>query len=141
MTFNRQLAAPVKLSNGVTLPPNTYISMNHYSSQRDLELYPNPLKFDGLGFFKLWQKESEGDRHQFASINSTEPWWGVGKFACPGRVWASAQIKLLLMVILMRYDIAFPDGQKTTPVRAAVGEKLKTSPTQRFLLSQKDPLV
>ncbi|KAF2864692.1 cytochrome P450 [Massariosphaeria phaeospora] len=136
MTFNRYLSAPVQLSNGITLPAKTYISMAHYPQQRDPEFYPAPLDFDGMRFFHLRQKEGKGDKYQFASISSTEPWWGVGKFACPGRFWASAQIKLLLMAILLEFDLGFPDGQLEKPERVVAGAGLKTSVTQHIVLKR-----
>lgn len=136
MTFNRYLADAVKLHNGTSLPRGTYISMAHYPQQRDPELYPDPLKFDGLRFFNLRQnaEEAKKHQHQFASISSMEPWWGVGKFACPGRFWASAQIKLLLIALLSNFDISFPEGRSEKPERSAEGGKLKTSFTQQVML-------
>ncbi|KAF2122024.1 cytochrome P450 [Lophiotrema nucula] len=136
MTFNRHLVKPVHLSNGVTLPSGTYISMSHYPIHRDPEFYPDPLKFDPLRYYNLRQKEGAADRYQFSSISSTEPAWGVGKFACPGRFWASAQIKLILMVLLTKFNIGFPDGQTEKPARKPAGEKLQTDFSQKMVLTK-----
>ncbi|PVH94597.1 cytochrome P450 [Periconia macrospinosa] len=138
MTFNRHLVAPVRLHNGVTLPANTYISINHYSRQRDPDVYPEPLLFDALRFYRLRQQSGESEQHQFASISSTEPWWGVGKFACPGRQWASAQVKLVLMAVLLGFDIGFPEGQSKKPERVVQAEKLRTSFTQQIILKRRE---
>jgi cytochrome P450 len=132
VTFNRHLGASVKLSNGTVLPAGTYISMAHYSIQRDPEYYPDPLNFDGLRFFKLRQNEGEDKMHQFTALGSNVS-WGIGKFACPGRFWASANIKLLLIELILKYDISFPEGQSKSE-RIAAGEKLKTSFTQQVVL-------
>ncbi|KAF2649957.1 cytochrome P450 [Lophiostoma macrostomum CBS 122681] len=132
MTFNRHLAAPVKLSNGTLLPGNTYISMAHYPAQRDPEYYPDPLTFDALRFYNLRQKEGQAERHQFTAVGPDVFNWGVGKFACPGRFWASANIKLILVELLLKYDLGFPQGE-TKPERVVAGEKLRTSFTQRIV--------
>ena len=111
--------------------------MSHYPNHRDPELYPDPPKFDALRYFNLRQKEGAADRYQFSSISSTEPAWGVGKFACPGRFWAGAQIKLILMVLLMKFDIAFPEGQTEKPARKPAGEKLQTDFSQTMVLNRR----
>lgn len=85
VTFNRRLTDPLTLSNGVTLPAATYLSMTHYPMMHDAELYPDPETFDSLRFFKLRQAKGQEERHQFASLSSEIPSWGVGKFACPRR--------------------------------------------------------
>ncbi|OCK76823.1 cytochrome P450 monooxygenase-like protein [Lepidopterella palustris CBS 459.81] len=134
LTFNRHLAKPVKLSNGVTLPASTYISMCHAEMQFDPEYFPNPYEFNGLRFYNLRQNDGDGDKHQFASVNSTLPWWGVGKFACPGRFWASAQIKLILMVLLLNFEVRFPIGQTEAPPHTVADERNQVSFTQLVLL-------
>lgn len=137
MTFNRQLAVPVTLSNGVTLPKNTYISMTHILINRDPEIYPEPMSFDALRFYNQRQAQGQGEQHQFASLSSQNPSWGVGKFACPGRFWASAQIKLLLMVLLLEFDIGYPDGQTERPPNVVIGEKNQIKPTQKIVLKRR----
>jgi cytochrome P450 len=137
VTFNRYLAAPVQLHNGVTLPSNTYISINHYSRQRDPDVYPEPMVFDDLRFYRLRQQFGDSEQYQFASISSVEPWWGVGKFACPGRHWASAQVKMVLMALLLGFEIGFPEGQSGKPERVVEGEKLRTSFNQAMVLKRR----
>ena len=46
-------------------------------------------------------KEQAG--YQFAASGKDGPAWGFGKFACPGRFWAGAQIKLVIMALLLHY--------------------------------------
>lgn len=134
VTFNRYLAVPVKLSDGITLPAKTYISMSHYPAQRDPEYYTAPLKFDGLRFFDLRQNEGDTEKQHFTAIGPNAFSWGVGKFACPGRFWASAHIKLLFMVLVKDFDVGFPGAQVDVPERVPEGEKLRTSFTQQFVL-------
>jgi hypothetical protein len=46
-----------------------------------------------------------------------------GKFSCPGRHWAAAQVKLLVMVLLLELEIGFPEGQSERPENKVLGEK------------------
>ncbi|EMR80705.1 putative cytochrome p450 monooxygenase protein [Botrytis cinerea BcDW1] len=138
MTFNRQLAIPVTLSNGVTLPKDTYISMTHYLINKDPELYLSPNTFDPLRFYKQRQELGQQERYQFSSLSSENPSWGVGKFACPGCFWASAQIKLLLMVLLNEFEISYPEGQTERPQNVVKGEKNQVSLGQRIVLRRKE---
>ncbi|KAF7862708.1 hypothetical protein EAF04_007581 [Stromatinia cepivora] len=137
MTFNRQLAVPVTLSNGITLPKNTYISMTHYLINKDPELYPSPNTFDSLRFYRKRQEPGQQERYQFSSLSSENPSWGVGKFACPGRFWASAQIKLLLMVLLKEFEISYPNGQTERPENIVKGEKNQVSLSQHIIIRRR----
>ncbi|RDL30234.1 uncharacterized protein BP5553_10512 [Venustampulla echinocandica] len=137
MTFNRRLTTPLTLSNGVTLPASTYISMPHYPMMHDADLFPPPKTFDGLRFFNLRQEKGQEERHQFASLSSEIPSWGVGKFACPGRFRASAQIKLIQMILLLEFEIAYPDGQTERPKNVIVGEKNQVSMSQKITLKRR----
>lgn len=96
----------------------------------------DPEIFDGLRFFKLRQEKGQEERHQFASLSAEIPSSGVGKFACPGRFWVSAQIKLLLMVLLLEFEINFPDGQTERPANVIMGEKNQVSALQKITLKR-----
>lgn len=37
--------------------------------------------------------------------------FGAGRYACPGRFFASMELKLLLAQLLVRFDFRFPDGK------------------------------
>lgn len=96
------------------------------SIARDPEHYPEPERFDGLRFYNM-RKASNGDsskRHQFVSTGPENLAFGFGKFACPGRFFAAAQIKVIMATIILRYDVSFPDGQKTRPQNTFVGESI-----------------
>ena len=105
---------------------------------RDPERYPDPDTFDGYRFYKLRQiKEQAG--YQFAASDKDGPAWGFGKFACPGRFWAGAQIKLVMMALLLHYDIGYPEGQTNRPEDIMLGEKRTPSRTQQIVLKRLDP--
>jgi cytochrome P450 len=47
---------------------------------------------------------------KFVTTGSDQLHWGVGSHACPGRFFASYEIKMLLAEILVRYDIELLPG-------------------------------
>ena len=136
MVFNRCVDHPIPLSTGVTIPKGTYISLPLFPLCRDPKRYPDPLTFKGNRFYDLRQKSDEA-RFQFATSDRDGPGWGFGKYACPGRFWAAAQIKLVLINLLLRFDIAYPQGQKERPEDTVLGEKKTPSRTQMMILKNK----
>ena len=133
--FNRRLLKPVTLSTGITIPPKTFISMPIYSLCRDPERYPDPSRFDGDRFYNLRMKDDQA-RYQFAASDKDGPGWGFSKFACPGRFWAAAQVKLVLIVLLLEFNIGYPAGQKERPVDTFLGERRTPSRSQLLVLKR-----
>ncbi|KAI0099187.1 cytochrome P450 [Nemania sp. FL0031] len=134
LSFNRKVVQRLKLSDGTMLPANAFITMATNSIARDPEIYNNPDSFDGARFYK---KRQVGDpnRHQFVSTGPDSLPFGHGKFACPGRFFAAAQIKILLANILLRYDVSYPEGQVTRPANVFSGEGIGPDRGQRIVFS------
>jgi cytochrome P450 len=137
VTFQRQLITPFTLSTGTILPANSYISMAYYPVSRDPAYYPSPEEFIFHRFSDLRNQPRHEDKHQFTSIDKDDPLWTFGKFACPGRQWASAQIKLLLMVLLLEFEVEYEGGWKQRPVNEVVGGKFVPSMRQKIVLSRR----
>lgn len=53
----------------------------------------------------------EGHKHQFVSLDGFNMNFGAGRYACPGRFFASMELKLLLAKLLLQFDFEFPPGQ------------------------------
>lgn len=111
---NRKVVA----QDGVTFPSGTHVARgvtvvsSGYSIHQDPDIYPNPDKFDPFRFEREQQTDNENDaaaaseqRKAFTSTSKTFLAWGLGKNACPGRFFASNEIKCLLAHILLHYDI------------------------------------
>ncbi|RYP10386.1 hypothetical protein DL764_000720 [Monosporascus ibericus] len=110
--------------------PGTFISMPTNAIARDPDNYPDPEQFDAFRFYKQRQSsESEVNRHQFVSTGRKNLAFGHGKFACPGRFYAAAQIKMVIAYILVKYDVSFPGQQTVRPANNFFGESI--SPDRR----------
>lgn len=94
---------------GVTFPCGVHVAKGvtvasaGYSIHQDPEIYENPKTFDP---FRFEQQSGESEeRKAFTSTSKTFIAWGLGRNACPGRFFASNEIKLMLAHILINYDI------------------------------------
>ena len=63
--------------------------------------------------------------------------WAFRKFVCPGRHWASAQIKLLLIVLMLEFGIGYENGLRERPQNVVVGAKCVPSMTQKVILRKR----
>lgn len=74
----------------------------------DPSIYPNSSAYNGYRFLRLRQSGDAG-----AALASTSPQhiaFGMGKALCPGRLFASNEVKIALSKILLTYDVKMPEG-------------------------------
>jgi len=99
----------ITLHDGVTLPVGAHIEMAIVPIQRDST--ENPDNFDGLRYYHKRLDPGEAHKWQFATTNAQILHFGHGKQGCPGRFMASNVIKMVLGLVLLNYDLKFPEGQ------------------------------
>lgn len=111
-SFIRKVVKPIDLSDGTHLPVGTKLLAPQCGISRDDRYFPEPGRFDALRFLRLRQRSDEdANRFQFTSINDTNMNFGAGKHACPGRFFASNEIKMILAYFLISYDLRLRDGE------------------------------
>ena len=111
LSMHRVLLQQHRLPDGVTLPKGAHISMAVNAIQNDPEVTPQPEVFDGLRYYKLRQKEGESHLHQFSTTQDNVLNFGHGANSCPGRFFASLEIKIILVRLIMDYDWKLPEDQ------------------------------
>ena len=74
-------------------------------------VYTEPEKFDAARFLRMRQQSGAESRHQFITTTPEHMGFGHGQHACPGRFFASNEIKIALCFLLLQYDIRFVPGQ------------------------------
>ncbi|KAF4335429.1 cytochrome P450 monooxygenase monooxygenase (lovA) [Fusarium beomiforme] len=102
----------LKTSTGDVLPPGTRMTIMSHFINHDPKVYPEPEKFDPFRFSRLREVPGNETKYQHASTGLDNINFGHGIWACPGRFFASAQIKVLLAHLLMNYDVKLKKGME-----------------------------
>ncbi|KAL6852475.1 hypothetical protein ACO1O0_007020 [Amphichorda felina] len=112
----RICTSDLSLSTGHVLPKGTRICFPSFAVHTDPKTttyspeynppgYTNPEEFDGMRFYKLRNMPGKETRHQFATAGPESLAFGYGNHTCPGRFFASNEIKIILVELLMNWDI------------------------------------
>ncbi|KAF2871561.1 cytochrome P450 [Massariosphaeria phaeospora] len=137
VTMNRQVEQDLKLSNGLTLPKGAHIGVAAGSNALDPELFPNPMEFDGLRFLKLRERPGNENKYNFVTTGPDQLHWGVGTHACPGRFFASYEIKMLLAKLLTDYDIKLEGGASERPADIALDIRVIPNPMAKVMFKKR----
>lgn len=138
VSTNRKVLKPMKLSDGTELPVGTSLAASAGCVSKDPELWQDPESFDGLRFYNLRHEQSD-EKYQFASATKealsfgkfdhvcsntsqmSNTYIGHGRHACPGRFFAAAELKVVLVQILQHYDVELcPDYSRNRPLNVHV---------------------
>lgn len=136
MSFNRKVRRTFTLSDGLTIPSGTFISVPAYWTARDPDYFERGEDFLPWRWLEL-RATAEGSGESVTpflatSTSPTNLHWGYGRNACPGRFMAAAEIKLILAWILWHFDISFPPGQDTRPESSFVDERVFPDQSQKI---------
>ncbi|KAF2756146.1 cytochrome P450 monooxygenase [Pseudovirgaria hyperparasitica] len=139
-SMRRYTTNEITLSDGNVLPKNrfTVVSANQHW---DAAFYENPEVFDGYRFLRRRQ-EGDKTKENLSQLVSTTPdhmGFGYGLHACPGRAFASEEIKIVLCHVLMKYDIKTVPGSDLTPRR--FGLNMTVNPTAKVAIRRRDDIA
>ncbi|KAH8668751.1 cytochrome P450 [Xylariales sp. PMI_506] len=100
----KMVVAPqgVTLPDGSHIPHGTKVGISGYSVHHDNDIYSDALKYDAFRFVG-----SSQDGKPQALVSTSDKFMGFshGSHACPGRFFASHQLKIALAHIALRYEI------------------------------------
>ncbi|KAL8632816.1 hypothetical protein Q9189_001521 [Teloschistes chrysophthalmus] len=133
--FSRVALSPITLSDGFHLPRGTHFTIPSANLLQDPSIIPNPEAFDGFRYYNASSQSTER-QNQFTATDSNNLSFGHGKYACPGRYLASYKIKLIVAMLLVRYDIGFPKG-KGRPRSISYADNMFPDPTGEILLKER----
>ncbi|KAK8079169.1 hypothetical protein PG994_002976 [Apiospora phragmitis] len=108
--------------SGVHIPPGAVVGGPSYPVFHDEAIYPDPYSFKPFRFAEKRQQEGGADEKRDSTTTTTtsyvqcarQAWattspefvaFGHGRHACPGRFFASTELKLVLAYVLLHYDI------------------------------------
>lgn len=112
--MNRYVEKDIKLSDGTILPQGSRIMVA--SNFMDPTIYTEPEKFDAARFLKMRQQPGQENSWQFVTTSPAHTLFGHGQHACPGRFFASNEVKIALCYLLLKYDWRFvPEEGRPAP--------------------------
>lgn len=139
VSFLRKVVKDLALSDGTFLPAGTLILAPALVISKDESVYSDADEFDGLRFYKKRAASKEDENmHQLASTSKTMLHFGTGRHACPGRWFASAEIKMILAGLLLNYDFKFKDGESRPKNILAESQSIPNPMTEILLKKRLD---
>ncbi|RKP04754.1 cytochrome P450 [Thamnocephalis sphaerospora] len=92
-------------SNGLSIPAGRKCMIHTYVVNRNADVYDNADEYNP-------DRIAGQPRTHSTSLGPDYVTFGLGRHACPGRHFLSAQMKMFMSVILRRYDFATKSGQR-----------------------------
>ncbi|KAF4996667.1 hypothetical protein FDECE_12345 [Fusarium decemcellulare] len=108
-TMNRKATSRVTLPGGLVLEKGDRCMVD-LGSMMDPSVYPEPEVFDGYRFLRMRADPKIDHKAHLVSTSATHLGFGHGPHACPGRFFASNEVKLLLCHLLHKYDWTLEPG-------------------------------
>ncbi|KAL8790014.1 MAG: hypothetical protein Q9195_006563 [Heterodermia aff. obscurata] len=103
--MTRAVTRKFTFSDGTVVPKGSWVLVPMYAMYRDDDYFANANEFDAFRSSRLRKQPGQENKYQFVSTSTTHINFGYGKHACPGRFFASQEIKLLLAHVLLSYDV------------------------------------
>ncbi|KAM6499133.1 Cytochrome P450 [Amanita muscaria] len=111
LTMIRKTMKDFTFADGTTIPAGSTLGVPFNAVHTDPDIYADPETFDGFRFEKLREQDGENNKYQVVSLSADYVLFGYGRHACPGRFFATNQLKVMLAHILLNYDVKMPDGK------------------------------
>jgi cytochrome P450 len=115
--MQRVVLRSFRFSDGTEIPAGASIAVPSLPILHSGKFYPSPAVFEPRRFKRLRENQvndpmgyNSKELYQFISVTKENMGFGFGKHACPGRLFAANEIKLICAHILLGYDLALPDG-------------------------------
>jgi len=103
--MRRYATQAVTLSDGVRIPKGGHLMVG-LDRMYDRNVFPDsdPTAFDPTRFLRLRQKPGQENRWNFVTTSPEHLAFGHGKHSCPGRFFASNEVKVILTYLLVSFD-------------------------------------
>ena len=112
--MRRYVTADTRLSNGIILKKGDRINVDG-NGMIDANFHPNPLQYDAFRFHRMRNEPGREFMAQLAATSVEHLGFGHGKHSCPGRFFASNEIKVALCHWILKYNWKLAPNTVTTP--------------------------
>ncbi|KAJ3521535.1 hypothetical protein NM208_g13247 [Fusarium decemcellulare] len=135
-SIHRYADQDVKLSDGHTIKKGSrmMVSADAFINPK---VYPEPEKYDIYRFLNLRSQPGQENAHQFVTTSPQHMLFGHGTHACPGRFFASNEMKIALCQLLLKYDWKLCDGQTERPENLRVDQGFLTDPSVKVMMKRR----
>ncbi|KAI1496068.1 cytochrome P450 [Biscogniauxia marginata] len=133
--IRRSVTEDLKLSNGLVLKKGMRIHVD-MSRMQDPQVYENPEEWDPERFLKMRSQPGKEHMAQLVATSGDQFAFGHGEHACPGRFFASNELKVALCHLLMKYDWKLAPGTDVKPLMR--GFSMLSSPTAKVLVQRRE---
>ncbi|KAK7440639.1 hypothetical protein VKT23_016987 [Stygiomarasmius scandens] len=113
----RRAMADFSFADGTKVSAGNFLATAATVIHEDDSVYAQPRTFDGLRFYGMrFLKENtvdeSSDDWMFRSTGTSESYlsFGGGRHICPGRFFASMEMKCILAYLVLHYDIRMPNS-------------------------------
>ncbi|KAH0404853.1 hypothetical protein KCU89_g710, partial [Aureobasidium melanogenum] len=134
-SMRRRVEHDMVLSSGFKLKKGTRINIDA-ARMWDPQLYEEPLRWIPDRFLKM---RTTGGQEQAAQLVSTSPdhlAFGHGQHACPGRFFATIEIKIALCHLVLGYEWKLVPGSSVAPI--INGISAIASPSAKVAIRRKE---
>jgi len=121
-------------ADGTFIPRGTAVGVGTHAVHFDDGLYENAHVFEPLRFVDM--NNGEGAKHRFVSTGIDFLSFGHGKNACPGRFFATNELKSLVAHVVVTYDVKL-EGDGTVPRTMYFGIAPAPDPLARVLFRKR----
>lgn len=127
----REATADITLADGTFLPQGTLLAV---SAQKhwNPEVYHEPERFIGDRFLKMRQMPGKENIAQLVTTGPAHLGFGHGNHVCPGRFLAAAEIKIILVHLILGYEWTTIHGRE--PKTRVLGITLDSDPSAKILI-------
>ncbi|KAH8835010.1 cytochrome P450 [Flagelloscypha sp. PMI_526] len=132
ITSNRLVMKEFTFSNGQVVPPGYVLYFAARAMHHDEANYENSREYRPFRFSDLRDEDGKGLAHQLSNPDANFVTFGIPtRHICPGRFFASTEIKGILAHLLLTYDFKTEDGMR--PENLEIADGLAPSPTAKLL--------
>lgn len=127
--LGRKAMVDITLSDGTFIPKGTLVVAAMAPVHYDESVYADPDVLEPFRFAKMRGDDGEGLKHQLVNTSYNFLPFGHGKHACPGRFFAANEIKVVLALIILNYDMKLGgDGKRSKDTYRGSNVLLPTEP-------------
>ncbi|KAJ7285046.1 cytochrome P450 [Mycena rebaudengoi] len=117
----RMAVSDFTFADGTKISPGTFVATAATAIHEDEDVYERPLEFDGLRFSSIREQRNDPNDLENFELDSDDDWkyrltgtsphclsFGGGRHICPGRFFASLELKCLMAYLVLHYDVKTP---------------------------------